>query len=231
MTRSVTIAGATALALALVASSAVMAQDGEPADPVTSANGEVSDTLIAEDGSLAVYQKHIEVLNACDWVGLMAQYPNEVELHLGGGNVTVGREAIGAVFDGFVAPFPAGLCGLTFTEVSRVEVGGTQVVNWSADGEFLAEPYLGSDAYSSNGKYLDAFVSTFGGGAGPVYTEAAQAELDALAAGAADEMAEGDAAEAEAADEMDMSEEEAAALDEMNDDEEAIAEEIMEDEE
>ena len=97
MTRSVTIAGATALALALVASSAVMAQDGEPADPVTSANGEVSDTLIAEDGSLAVYQKHIEVLNACDWVGLMAQYPNEVELHLGGGNVTVGREAIGAV--------------------------------------------------------------------------------------------------------------------------------------
>ena len=76
MPRSVTIAGATALSLALVSSSAVMAQDGEPADPVTSVNGEVSDTLIAEDGSLSVYQKHIEVLNACEWVGLMAQYPN-----------------------------------------------------------------------------------------------------------------------------------------------------------
>ena len=236
MSRSVTTAGAFALAATLAISAVADAQDGEPADPVTSANDEVSDTLVAEDGSLAVYQKHIEVLNACDWVGLMAQYPNDVELHLGGGNVTVGREAIGAVFDGFVAPFPAGLCGLSFSEVSRKEVSGTQVVNWSADGDFLAEPYLGSDAYSSNGQYLDAFVSTFDG-ADLVYTEEAQAELDAdlaeQAAMAEEEVTteEADSMEEEVADEMDMSEEEAAALDEMNDDEEAIAEEIMEDEE
>jgi hypothetical protein len=181
MSRSVTIAGVTSLALALVASSVVMAQEGEPADPVTSANGEVSDTLVPEEGSLAVYQKHIEVLNACDWVGLMAQYPNDVELHLGGGTVIAGREAIGELFDGFVAPFPAGLCGLTFSEVTRKEVGGTQVVNWSADADFLAEPYLGSDAYSSDGEYLDAFVSTFDGAA-LVYTEEGQAALDAYTA-------------------------------------------------
>ena len=181
MSRSVTTAGVLALALALSASTAVMAQDGEPADPVTSANGELSDTLIAEDGSLAVYQKHIEVLNACDWVGLMAQYPNDVELHLGQGAVIVGREAMGAVFDGFVAPFPAGLCGLSFSEVSRKEVGGTQVVNWSADGDFLAEPYLGSDAYSSDGQYLDAFVSTFSD-AQLVLTEEAQAAQEAYQA-------------------------------------------------
>jgi hypothetical protein len=174
-------AGVLAAALAFSVTGAALAQDGEPADPVTSANGEVSDTLIAEDGSLAVYQKHIEVLNACDWVGLMAQYPNEVELHLVDNTVIVGREAIGAVFDGFVAPFPAGLCGATFSEVSRTEVGGTQIVNWEATGDYLSEPYRGSDAYASNGQYLDAFVSTFDGAKMP-YTEEAQAQLDALAA-------------------------------------------------
>jgi len=176
------------MALVLAASTAAMAQEGEPADPATSANGEVSDTLTAEDGSLAVYQKHVAVLNDCDWLGLMAQYPNDVELHLPGGAIIVGREAMGALFDGFVAPFPAGLCGTTFSEVSRKEVGGTQVVNWSAEADFLAEPYLGSDAYSSNGQYLDAFVSTFDG-ADLVYTEEAQAELDAYMA-EQEEMAE-----------------------------------------
>ena len=189
---SVSAAGAIALAATLAISAIAVAQDGEPADAVTSANGEVSDTLIAEDGSLAVYQQHIEVLNAGDWVGLMAQYPNDVELHLGGGTVIVGREAMGATFDGFVAPHPAGLGGLTFSEVTRKEVGGTQVVNWSADGDFLAEPYLGSDAYSSDGQYLDAFVSTFDGNA-LVRTEEAQAELDAYLAeqaAMAEEMAE-----------------------------------------
>jgi len=174
-------AGVLATALALSATGSALAQDGEAADPVTSANGEVSDTLIAEDGSLAVYQKHIEVLNACDWVGLMAQYPNDVELHLSQGFVVAGREEMGGLFDGFVAPHPAGLCGLTFSEVTRTEVGGTQVVNWSADGDILAEPYLGSDAYSSNGQYLDAFVSTFDGGH-LVRTDEAQAELDAYLA-------------------------------------------------
>jgi hypothetical protein len=174
-------AGLLATALALSVAGTALAQDGEAADPVTSANGEVSDMLIEENGSLAVYQKHVEVLNACDWVGLMAQYPNDVELHLSQGTVVVGREAIGGLFDGFVAPHPAGLCGLSFSEVTRTEVGGTQVVNWEANGDFLAEPYLGSDAYSSNGQYLDAFVSTFDGGH-LVRTEEAQAELDAYLA-------------------------------------------------
>jgi hypothetical protein len=173
-------AGVLATALAFSAAGAALAQDGEAADPVTSANGEVSDTLVPEDGSLAVYQKHVEVLNACDWVGLMAQYPNDVELHLPRGAVIMGREAMGAVFDGFVAPFPAGLCGITFSEVSRTEVGGTQVVNWEGTADFLAEPYLGSDAYSSEGEYLDAFVSTFDD-TELVFTEEALAQLDAMA--------------------------------------------------
>jgi hypothetical protein len=174
-------AGVLATALAFSVAGAALAQDGEAADSVTSANGEVSDTLLAEDGSLAVYQKHIEVLNACDWVGLMAQYPNEVELHLVDNTVVVGRVAIGGVFDGFVAPFPAGLCGLTFSEVSRTEVSGTQVVNWEATGDYLSEPYRGSDAYASNGQYLDAFVSTFDGSKLP-FTEEALAAQAALAA-------------------------------------------------
>ncbi len=178
---TITTAGVLAAALAFSVTGAALAQDGEPADPVTSANGEVSDTLIAEDGSLAVYQKHVEVLNACDWPGLMAQYPNDIELHLPDNTVVVGREAIGAVFDGFVAPFPAGLCGITFSEVSRTEAGGTQIVNWEGNSDFLSEPYHGSDAYASDGQYLDAFVSTFDGTKLP-FTEEAQAQLDALAA-------------------------------------------------
>jgi len=196
MSRStLTSAGVLALVLAFSASSLAAAQDGEPADPITSANGEVSDTLIPQDGALATYQEHIRVLNDCDWLGLMAQYPNNVELHLVDNTHIVGREAIGAVFDGFVAPFPQGLCGLTFTEQTRLEVGGTEVVYWEADGDYLAEPYGGADAYASDGQYLVAFVSTFDGGKLP-YTEEAQAQLAALAAEAEDEMAE-EAGEAE----------------------------------
>ena len=86
MSRSVTIAGVTALALALVASSAVMAQDGEPTTPVTNPNtGEISDTLIPQADAYETYAEHIRVLNECDWLGLMAQYPEDAEIHLAGG--------------------------------------------------------------------------------------------------------------------------------------------------
>ena len=98
LTRSkVTTVGVLALVLAFSASSLAMAQDGEPADPVTSANGEVSDTLIPQDGALATYEEHINVLNDCDWAGLMAQYPNNVELHFVGNANIHGREAVGGV--------------------------------------------------------------------------------------------------------------------------------------
>ena len=160
-----TLAGAFALALALSATSLAAAQEGEPADPVENPNtGEVSDTLIPQDGSLAVYEEHIRVLNDCDWLGLMAQYPNDAEIHLPGGTVVKGRQAIGELFAGFVLdPADGGLCGLTFTEESRFEVGNTQNVQWVAESDFLAEPYRGSDAYVSDGQYMAAMVSTFDG--------------------------------------------------------------------
>ena len=120
--------GALALALALSAGSLAMAQDGEPADPVENPNtGEVSDTLIPQDGALAVYEEHIRVLNDCDWLGLMAQYPNDAEIHLPEGTVVKGRQAIGELFAGFVLdPADGGLCGITFSEESRFEVGNTE---------------------------------------------------------------------------------------------------------
>ncbi|MEM7342022.1 MAG: hypothetical protein AAF467_25495 [Actinomycetota bacterium] len=137
----------------------------EDADPVTNPNtGDVSDTLVPQDGSVAVYEEHIRVLNDCDWVGLMAQYPNDAEIHLSDGTVVKGREAIGELFAGFVLPpEDGGLCGLTFVEESRFEAGGSQNVQWVADADFLSEPYRGSDAYVSEGLYMDAMVTTFEG--------------------------------------------------------------------
>lgn len=165
MSRSVTIAGAAALALALVASGAVVAQDGEPTTAVTNPNtGEISDTLVPQASSYDTYVEHIRALNACDWLGLMAQYPDEAEVHLDHGNVVSGRQAIGDLFAGFVLPVEeGGLCGITFTEESRLEVAGAQNVQWVAEADFLAEPYRGSDAYVSEGQYMDAMVSTFRG--------------------------------------------------------------------
>ncbi len=166
MTKSRTTLSATlALALALSVCSLAAAQAGEPADPVENPNtGEVSDTLIPQDGALAVYEEHIRVLNDCDWLGLMAQYPNDAEIHLPGGTVVKGRQAIGELFAGFVLdPADGGLCGITFTEESRFEVGNTENVQWVAEADFLAEPYRGSDAYVSDGQYMAAMVSTFDG--------------------------------------------------------------------
>jgi hypothetical protein len=157
--------GLLAVALALAGSSFAVAQDGEAADPAENPNtGEVSDTLVAQDGALAVYDEHIRALNACEWGALLAQYPNDAEIHLPGGTVVKGRQAIGDLFAGFVLPVEeGGLCGITFSEESRFEVGGTEAVQWVAEADFLAEPYRGSDAYISDGQYMAAMVSTFDG--------------------------------------------------------------------
>jgi hypothetical protein len=162
---SVTTAGVLALVLAFSASTLTTAQEGEPADAVENPNtGEISDTLIPQDGALAVYEEHIRALNACDWMGLMAQYPNDAEVHLSEGTVVRGRQAIGDLFAGFVLPSAdGGLCGITFSEESRFEVGETENVQWVAEADFLAEPYRGSDAYVTDGQYMAAMVSTFEG--------------------------------------------------------------------
>ena len=165
MTRT-RIAAAGLLTLALVASGgAAIAQEGDAAASITNPNtGEVSDTLVPQDGAYAVYAEHIRALNACDWVAIMAQYPDDAEIHLSGGQVVKGREAIGELFAGFVQPASeGGLCGITFTEESRLEVGTTENVQWVAEADFLSEPYRGSDAYVTDGKYMAAMVSTFEG--------------------------------------------------------------------
>jgi hypothetical protein len=167
MSRSVATLSALAavLALALITGSAALAQDGEPTTPVENPNtGEVSDMLVPQASSYDAYVEHIRALNDCDWLALMAQYPDHAEVHLDHGNVVRGRQAIGELFAGFVLPVEeGGLCGITFTEESRFEVAGAQNVQWVAEADFLAEPYRGSDAYVSEGQYMDAMVSTFRG--------------------------------------------------------------------
>lgn len=166
MTRTaVASAGVLALALTIVAAGAAFGQDGEPATAVTNPNTqEVSDTLVPQADAYAVYAEHIRALNACDWVAIMAQYPDTAEIHLSGGQVVKGRQAIGDLFAGFVLPAAeGGLCGITFTEESRLEVGNTENVQWVAEADFLAEPYRGSDAYVTDGQYMAAMVSTFQG--------------------------------------------------------------------
>jgi hypothetical protein len=164
MTRSGIAAGALTMALALSVSGAAFAQDGEPADAVENPNtGEVSDTLIPQATAYDTYAEHIRALNACDWGALLAQYPNDAEVHLSDG-IVAGRQAIGDLFAGFVLPADeGGLCGITFTEESRFEVGDTENVQWVAEADFLAEPYRGSDAYVTDGQYMAAMVSTFEG--------------------------------------------------------------------
>jgi hypothetical protein len=162
---SLTTAGVLALVLAFSASSLAAAQDGEPAEAVENPNtGEISDMLVPQASSYDAYVEHIRALNACDWMALMAQYPDDAEVHLDNGNVVRGRQAIGELFAGFVLPVDeGGLCGITFTEESRLEVAGAQNVQWVAEADFLAEAYRGSDAYVSGGQYMDAMVSTFRG--------------------------------------------------------------------
>jgi len=163
--RTITAAGLLAIVMAASAAGAALAQEGEPATAVTNPNTqEVSDTLVPQADAYAVYAEHIRALNACDWVAIMAQYPDDAEIHLSGGQVVKGREAIGELFAGFVLPAEeGGLCGITFTEESRFEVGTTENVQWVAEADFLAEPYRGSDAYVTDGQYMAAMVSTFEG--------------------------------------------------------------------
>ena len=108
--------------------------------------------------------QHIKALNGCDWKGLMQQYPDSYELRLPGGTLVKGRLEAAATFAGFVKPHAeGGLCGITFTEVSRQVTAGTIAVTWKADAEFLAEPYFGADAYITDDGLMVSMVSTFDG--------------------------------------------------------------------
>ena len=120
--------------------------------------------LQAQSTPQAVIDEHLDALNKCDWNRLMAQYPPNYQLNLPDGVVVKGREAAGKLFADFVKPHDqGGLCGVKFTAEQTFVVGETLNVQWSAEAEFLAEPYKGSDAYETHDGLMAGMVSTFKG--------------------------------------------------------------------
>ncbi len=132
---------------------------------VTVASAEMTlPPLKPQPGAQLVVDEHVDALNACDWGRLMAQYPPEIEIHLPDGIVIKGREKIGELFTGFCKTRETGgLKGLTFTAEHTFTVGDTLNVQWRAEADFLAEPYLGSDAYVTKDGLMYAQVTTFNG--------------------------------------------------------------------
>ncbi len=110
-----------------------------------------------------IIDEHLDALNKCDWNRLMAQYPNDVEIHLPDGVVIKGRAKTGDLFAGFCKGRPDGLKGLKFTAESSFVVGNTINVMWRAEADFLSEPYKGSDAYVTRDGLMAAQVTTFDG--------------------------------------------------------------------
>jgi hypothetical protein len=120
--------------------------------------------LVPQASPQAVVDEHLDALNKCDWNRLMAQYPDDAEIHLSGGTIITGRKAIGELFAGFCKPVAeGGLMGITFTAEHSFIVDGTVNAQWVAAGDMLAEPYKGSDAYVTRDGLMAAMVSTFEG--------------------------------------------------------------------
>jgi ketosteroid isomerase-like protein len=110
-----------------------------------------------------VIDEHLDALNKCDWNRLMAQYPDDVEIHLPDGQLIKGRVKVGELFAGFCKKRPDGLNGLKFTTEKSFAVGNTLNVLWRAEADFLAETYKGSDAYVTRDGLMAAQVTTFDG--------------------------------------------------------------------
>lgn len=110
-----------------------------------------------------VLAEHLDALNQCDWNRLVAQYPEDAEIHLPDGVILKGRQKVGDLFNGFCKDRPNGLRGLKFTVQTSFKVGNTFNVMWKADAPFLAEPYIGSDAYVTRNGMMAAMVTTFDG--------------------------------------------------------------------
>jgi len=131
---------------------------------IATAAGAVAKTeQVRQPTPAAVVAEHLDALNACDVDRLMAQYPDEIKILLPGGVTVEGRDDVRALFEGFCQPFPAGLAGLQFTELSSSKVQKTVNAQWKAEACFLAEPYLGADAYETWSGLMAAQVTTFDG--------------------------------------------------------------------
>ena len=116
--------------------------------------------------SQAVLDEHLDALNKCDWNRLVAQYPEDAQIHLLNGTIITGRKAIGELFAGFCKdPKDGGLNGINFKVVQSTLIGGTFATHWVASAPFLAEPYKGSDAYITKDGLMQAMVTTFDGAA------------------------------------------------------------------
>jgi hypothetical protein len=108
-----------------------------------------------------VVDEHLDALNQGDWERAMAQYPPNVEIFLPGGQVVQGREKVGELFEGFLKPrTEGGLGGIKFDVVHSFPVNDTITVVWRITADFLAEPYLGTDAYITKDGLMWAQVST-----------------------------------------------------------------------
>jgi predicted metal-dependent phosphotriesterase family hydrolase len=121
--------------------------------------------LVRQPSPRRVVAEHIDALNHCDVDRLMAQYPDRVKILLPGGVTVAGRRDVRALFEGFCQPFPAGFAGLQFSEISSSKVHKTINMQWKAEACFLAEPYLGADAYETWRGLMVAQVTTFDGAA------------------------------------------------------------------
>jgi hypothetical protein len=110
-----------------------------------------------------VLAEHLDAVDKSDWNRLVAQFPDNGEVHMLDGQVSKGREAIGKLFIGFVTPRPNGLKGIRFIPQSTAKFGDTLVVYWKAEAPFLAEPYYGSDAYITHDGMMAGMVTTFDG--------------------------------------------------------------------
>src|SRR5512139_2211472 len=129
----------------------------------TTAGAVAKTDLVRQPTPEAVVAEHLDALNECDVDRLMAQYPDTIKILLPGGVTMEGRDDVRALFEGFCQPFPAGLAGLQFTELSSSAVQKTVNAQWKAEACFLAEPYLGADAYETWSGLMAAQVTTFDG--------------------------------------------------------------------
>ena len=118
--------------------------------------------LKKQPSAKAVVDEHLDAIKHCDWNRVMAQYPDNAEFFLPGGQVIKGRQQVGDLFRNALKPFDeGGICGINFEPEHTFAVGDTLNIQWKATGEGLAEPYKGADAYVTKGGYMAAMVTTF----------------------------------------------------------------------
>ncbi len=122
--------------------------------------------LKKQPSAQAVLDEHFAALNKCDWNRLLAQYPDDAQINLPGGQIVKGRAAIGDLFAGFCKdPKDGGLNGIQFAVEHSTTIENTFATQWVATAPFLAEPYKGSDAYITHDGFMQAMVTTFDGNA------------------------------------------------------------------